>query len=521
MKKTEQSVIDDVKELARRMMKLFEGFSEAYGTYDGTVRNEDKEGKLEIKATAQTIRKPVTLDLWMKHIEGAQPIGIIPIRDNDTCLWGVIDIDQYTITYDVILKAVEREKLPLIPCRSKSGGVHLFIFMAEPVSAEVMQARLKEMAVIIGYGSSEIFPKQRHVHVDRGDLGSWLNMPYFNGDESNRYGIKMNGMAMTLEEFLHEAESKQQPPIYLEETSFRKKPKNDPDFGDGPPCMQHLAAAGFPEGTRNKGLFALAVFARKKYGDRWKDMVERWNRDYFDPPLPAQELLDIIKGVERKDYNYTCKDTPLVSHCNSSLCRTRKFGVGGEDDFPTIGGLSVLDTEPPVWFLDVENERLELTTEDLQNYKSFHKVCMEKLFKCFRMMKQDTWFGIVATAMRDAVRIEVSEEISKTGHFYELMEEFLTNRHRGESKDDLLMGRPFEDVSVKRYFFRIQDLQYFVEGKGFKSLTRGQMVSRIKSYGGNTHFFNIKGKGVNAWYVPSNFRPMPDTELPAIYKEPI
>ena len=45
-----------------------------------------------------------------------------------------------------------------------------------------------ELAAGIGYGGVEIFPKQREVLVDRGDIGSWLNMPYFEGETSVRYG---------------------------------------------------------------------------------------------------------------------------------------------------------------------------------------------------------------------------------------------------------------------------------------------------------------------------------------------
>lgn len=506
---------------ASRLMRLFEGFSEAYGTYAGTVKNESKGGKLEIKATAKTVREKVTKEIWIDHLFGDRPIGIIPIRDNDTCLWGVIDIDQYTVSFDAILDAIDKADLPLVCCRSKSGGVHAFLFMAEPVSCELMQVRLREMAAMIGFGGSEIFPKQKSVELERGDLGSWLNMPYFGGDESERYGIKEGGLSMVVEEFLDYAESRQQPANFLEQNSFRKKSTKDPDFGDGPPCMQHLASAGFPEGTRNKGLFNLAVFAKKKYVDKWKDVVERWNRELLDSPLPAEEILSIFKSVDRKDYNYTCKDSPLHNHCNSVLCRTRRFGVGGEDDYPQISGLSVLSTQPPVWFMDVEGERIELRTDDLQNYKAFHKICMERLYKCFRMMKQDTWLNLVQLAMRDAVLIEVTEEVGQSGQFHELLEEFLTNRHKGETREDILLGRPYEDAEDKRHYFRLRDLEKFVEQSGFKLYNRSQVVARLQDLGGGSKFFNIKGRGVNTWYVPSQFRPMPKAELPPIDKDPI
>lgn len=504
-----------------RLMSLFEGYSAAFGTYEGTVENQAKGGKLEIKATARTVRSEVTLELWQQHVSGKSPLGIIPLRDNDTCVWGVIDIDNYGLVYADVLSVVEREKLPLVACRSKSGGMHLFMFTEQPVAAVVMQTRLREMAAVLGYGSSEVFPKQHHVEWDRGDLGSWLNMPYFGGDSTDRYGIKATGLGMTLSEFLTLAESRRVGRDYLENKEFRKKPQSDPDWGDAPPCMQHMAAVGFPEGTRNKGLFALAAFARKKYGDQWENMVEQWNYRLFDPPLPAAEVLAILKSHRTKDYNYTCKEFPLSAHCNSVLCRTRKFGVGGEDDYPRVDGLSILESDPPLWFMDVESKRLELTTDELQNYKLFHKVCMERLFICYRLMKQDDWLRVVGEAMRDAIRIEAPPDVGTVGQFNELLEEFCTHRHKGTRKEDILLGKPWESEERKRHYFRLRDLQKFLEMANFKAYNRGKITQRIEAIGGGKDFFNIEGSGVNVWYVPSVFVPIPKSALPDISEEPI
>ena len=506
---------------AARMMSLFEGYSEAYGTYNSTVPNDEKGGKLEIRGSAATLRKPVTVELWQRHLDGRTPLGIIPIRVDNTCLWGVIDVDTYDVNHAAISEVCEKEKLPLLVCRSKSGGAHLVLFMAEPVSADLMQRKLKEMAALLGYGTSEIFPKQRTVETARGDLGSWLNMPYFGGDETDRYWVKKGGLPGTVPEFLRAAESLRQHPLFLEKQDFRKAAKQDPEFGDGPPCMQHLSQAGLPDGMRNKGLFAFAVFAKKKFGLQWEDVVERWNRTLLEESLKSEEVLDIIRRVDKKDYNNTCREHPLAAHCNSSLCRTRKYGVGGEDDFPVISGLSFLATQPPVWFLDVDETRLELTTDQLQNYKLFHKVCMEQLFKCFRMVKQETWFTLIGNAMREAVRIEVSEDIGQTGQFEEILDEFLTNRHKGENKEDLLVGRPWEDQEANRHYFRVRDLQRFLESAGFKIYNRPQIASRLRALGGDKHFFNLKGKGVNVWYVPGGRIRTPVPSGPAIERDPI
>ncbi len=64
-----------------------------------------------------------------------------------------------------------------------------------------MQSKLKEMAIILGYEGSEIFPKQTEILVERGDTGNFLNLPYYNEMKGLRYAINDNGAGCTLEEF--------------------------------------------------------------------------------------------------------------------------------------------------------------------------------------------------------------------------------------------------------------------------------------------------------------------------------
>lgn len=484
---------------------------------------------MEIKATARTVRQPVTREVWLAHVAGLEPLGIIPIRDDNTCVWGVVDVDSYDVEFPELVGVLKKHGLPLVTCRSKSGGAHLFLFMADAVPSELMQSRLREMAALIGRGTSEIFPKQKAVALERGDLGNWLNMPYFGGDETDRYGVKPNGAAMTMEEFVHVAESLMQPRAFLDQ-SFRRmtekqdvtgRHRRDPNFGDGPPCMQHLTTEGFPEGTRNKGLFALGVFAKKKYGDKWEGVLEGWNREFFEPPLPATEVMQIIRQLQKRSYNYTCKDTPLSLHCNASLCRTRRFGVGGEDDFPRVSGMSVIKSSPPLWFVDVDDRRVELTTEQLQSYTLFHRACIEQIYTCYRMMSTSDWIGVVSEAMRDAVEIDAPNEIGYEGHFLELVEEFVMSRHRAETREELLLGRPYEEDG--RHYFRLRDLSKFLELAGFKIYTRPQIVTRLRALGGDRHFFNLHNntKGVSVWWIPAMFVATPKIALPKMEREPI
>jgi hypothetical protein len=77
-----------------KFISIFAGLDSAYGTYKVSGQNE----KGKSTGQALVVRKPPTKDLWQKHFDGAEPsLGIIPIRADNSCVWGCIDIDQYPL----------------------------------------------------------------------------------------------------------------------------------------------------------------------------------------------------------------------------------------------------------------------------------------------------------------------------------------------------------------------------------------------------------------------------------------
>lgn len=506
--------------VAERMMRLFEGFSGAHGTHGAMKQNAGKGGKQEIKGSARTVRDPVTIELWEKHLSGETPLGIIPIREDAHCMWGCIDVDDYGLDLGAIVLDIKRRKLPLVLCKTKSGGAHIFLFMKTAVPAEEIRAHLRQISASMGWGDSEIFPKQNQILAERGDLGNWLNMPYLGGDSTERYAVKETGQGMTVREFLAYAEARRSTLDAIDGVQG----SSDETLDDGPPCLQHLTNVGFPEGTRNNGLFNLGIFCKKKFGERWKDMLDQYNRMYMKPPLSAEEVSETIKNLDRKDYQYRCKDQPIVSFCNSTLCKTRRFGIGGAGKYPTIGGMAKLDAgENTLWFLDIEDQRVELTTAQLQNYREFQKVCMETVTVMFLPMKAETWASMVGEAMANAVIIEPSPDVTVIGQFKELLEQFVMNQHRGQSQADLFLGKPWQDEVTGRHYFRLQDLMAYLERNNFQIWGRNKVGARIEdpSIGGGTQFFNVQGKGVNTYWVPDMFQATPRAPLPPSRSDPV
>ena len=126
----------------KRLAELFRGNEDAYGT---SIIVDDGEPGDKVKAEYATIREKVTLPMWEKHVSGEKGLGIIPINGSNQCYWGAIDIDQYNeFNYKELLAKLEQHNLPLVVCKSKSGGAHVYLFVSEPIAAKNMQSILKK-----------------------------------------------------------------------------------------------------------------------------------------------------------------------------------------------------------------------------------------------------------------------------------------------------------------------------------------------------------------------------------------
>jgi hypothetical protein len=177
---------------------IFQGLERAHGC---TKVSAPAENGVKLKGQSFVVRQPVTDDLWSKHLNGTQSLGIIPINDDNKCKWGCVDIDSYAgFDHVKLIQKIKQINLPLIVCRSKSGGAHVFLFTTEPVEAERMRDKLTEIKTVLGYGGSEVFPKQIKLK-SQDDTGNFLNLPYFNSDNTTRYAFleKIGGInVMTL-----------------------------------------------------------------------------------------------------------------------------------------------------------------------------------------------------------------------------------------------------------------------------------------------------------------------------------
>ena len=464
-----------------KFKSIFQGLEIAYGQYQPGERGEN--GKQ--KGKAFIVRGSVTDEHWDKHLQGEGPaLGIIPITENNDCRWGCIDIDEYNLDHIGLIKNIRDNKLPLVVCRSKSGGAHVFLFTKENIPASLMQSKLREMAIILGYEGSEIFPKQTEILVERGDTGNFLNLPYYNQMKGLRYAINDNGDALTIEQFYTEYDKNSCTRQDVEGIRTEEK-KIEEAFPGGPPCLNKLASTGFGEGSRNNALFNVAVYYKQSHPDSWEDEIVKANMKFMDPPLSNSEVQQLIKSVNRKGYDkYRCKDAPINAVCQSGLCRTKRFGVGfGEEEMPVLGSLTKYSSNPPQWFLSVDKKRIELKSEQLYSPNLFALACLDQANLIVPIPKPKDWKQhFLKPMMLGLQEVEPLESLDPENELTGLLQDWTTNRQSARTLDDVFNKLPYTDEKKEFTYFRMEDFYNFCKRNHWEmdKTKTGNLLKRMK-----------------------------------------
>ena len=183
---------------------LFPSYPKAHGIFE--IKETDPQtGK--IKGNARTIRCGATLQEWEEHLAGGpRGLGAIPLLDDGVSVtFGVIDIDDNQIDHTMLDAKVRELDLPLVVCRSKSGGAHCYLFLEKPCLAKEVVDALTNWSAALGYPGVEIFPKQirREVDEETGNPrpGNWINLPYHGAETTDRYCVH-GGERLSLGQFI-------------------------------------------------------------------------------------------------------------------------------------------------------------------------------------------------------------------------------------------------------------------------------------------------------------------------------
>ena len=310
--------------MQKELLHLFEGDSSQFITISLTGEM-DERGKR--KADYLTIHEPVTEELWKGHVDGKKQIGVRP-ENGDKLKWSCIDIDpanykEYTSKKYVDI--IKDFKLPLLPVKSKSGGLHLFIFFSDWADKQKVKEKLEEINKEY-FLSKEVFP-----------LNKAVGMPYFNANAAVEYAFDDTNTPLMLGGFLELAKKKTITPkdfFNYKVTEYNA----ETDWRDYPPCVQKVIQEGW-SGDRNSMLFNVCVTEMKKAEGnltvkQLKDIAwERQKQIFATHPkgvLKRTESDGTAQSVHTKGYEYFCppKHMFVAPICDKETCKLRKLGIG-------------------------------------------------------------------------------------------------------------------------------------------------------------------------------------------------
>ena len=499
------------QELLRALADLFAGYDKAHGRYD--IKRVNEKGKNEGRAV--TVKGPPSLALWDAHVSGTgHGLGIIPLRSDDTVLWGCIDIDVIGIDHKDLEDKCRHLNLPLVICRSKSGGAHCFLFLAEPIPASVILLMLESFAARLGYGGAEVFPKQTTRLDEQNDIGNWLNMPYFYAERTNRYGVRA-GEALDLPSFVAHAQAHRQTRAQLEAI---EAPIPAADFEGGPPCLGHIAShGGFPDGTGNDGLYNVAVYLKKRFPDDWQNRLPNYNAALCDPPLPLAEVNTIVSSMAKKDYAYRCRKPPIAAHCNRRVCVGREFGVG--DGLPPIS-LTKINGNPVLWLLEFAGKRIQMDTHQLTTQKLFQERVFETTQQYPPTLKQPDWEAWIGDAGRAAEVQDVDVDDTADGLFRKAFESWLYGRNRTTDRKEFAMSRsPYlhtREDGTEETWFRLDQLIPFLDTNRIDYGNVTRLGQRLRDLGCEAAQARLDGQNKHVWKY-RDYDPPDDSDTPRNY----
>jgi len=200
--------------------------------------------KVEIKANGgerwETKREfYIKLDVALEgHLNGTLKKGVVlpPINSNNECIWGAIDVDGNIYKDDDFKKAllgqVKKLKLPLLPCFSKSRGIHFFIRFTKWTEAnsvsKILETYIKKLELP---EDTERFPKQSKQTGKM--VGNGIMIPFMKGVGNDWIKSFEDGFQTgTCQEFLQTLMANKVDPEEVKLDLFEKKKTGVSDTDD-------------------------------------------------------------------------------------------------------------------------------------------------------------------------------------------------------------------------------------------------------------------------------------------------
>ena len=461
-----------------RFKDLFQGNPNAYGEHipePNPVEGQKSKGKSFTKSAT------VLFDHYLKHLHGEISLGIVPLTPENTVWFMVIDIDIYPLDPQKYINIIKRAGLPLMLFKSKSGGIHLYLFFAEPVEASKALPHVQLIVQILGLPEdTEIFPKQ--VRLAPGAVGNWINLPYYKQKDTRRYAYDSNGEPLALENMIDLAHASR---ITL--TGLKLIMDSLP-MALGPPCLQTIYLNGGPDkGERNEYLSNCAVYLKDRFKEDFGTNLHALNSS-MDHPISYERLdTTVIASHTKKDYFYRCKNSILTPFCNKAICRERPHGISSSGmSGLNFEGLVQVKGEDPYYKWTVND--VEMTFYDsaeILNQAKFRQMCFAQLYIYPQKMTDTAWGEVINRALSNITIEDVEDEndMSSSSLWMSKVSEFLSRQECAtprQVEDGLVWG---EAKTGFLYFKADKMLSFLIESRCFLEYKPAKHKKMLKELG--------------------------------------
>ena len=496
-----------------KFINIFEGLSSAYGQF----RKDNNRLAVKVEGKSFIEKKPVTKELWQNHLNGTGPnLGVFPLTREGTCKWGAIDIDVNNFDYEDLLNRIRKQKLPLIMFRSKSGRAHVYIFMKDFTPAQEVQTVMKKFAGKLGLADKldRVYPMQ--TSLSKNDFGSWLNMPYYNQEETSTCAYKDNFDGATIEEFFEMYDKYVQTDLsqhLVEEVKQNiKKPKEKTLEDFLLPCTKNCLKLNnnkIPDENRNDYLLHMYTWSMravekgvKKIPEYSKmdaeTLLKYFNQEYMARPVEEKEIQNTIFKSKDKEYKYLCKKPTITKYCDSSACTRHLCGITPLDAEKLVKATQALGkitrylSEPPIFFesVDVKNEngsgykriRIEMQGEDIINkQKWLNKLANQGYFPHISLHEQKSSDFLVMQYERleNCLNEAADEEASEDFEFKSIIYSFVNKMTVSYNKEDLLKNACYVNKDTHELDFKLPSLMEYLKSNHIK-IPANQLTLKLK-----------------------------------------
>ncbi len=504
----------------------FTGLKRNYGFCNIDNGYKDPEsGKIKFKpGDYGWSSSPVLKQDYQDHLEGKKSIGIQPCDDDGMASFGAIDIDPDYKNFNAskYLKIIEENDLPVVPIKSKSGGLHVYVFTKTKIQASEIREFLETLLFSFGLpANTEIFPKQTKLgeNADGKPInGNFINLPYFNKKE--RIALMPNGEEIKYEDFINiiglNLQTKEQLKKIAGDLVKKELTGGPAEFLDGPPCLQAITKE-LGEGEklpdeRDRFLFNYMVFAKKKYKDNWEKKVLEAGRNYilYDDDWGDAKVLAKIKGWLKDTAGHTCNLDPIAKKCSKIECIKRPFGVASQlsESWPMLSGLTKIDYKPePEFYINVSRPNGKVATIHAKNVKQIIEQRELKALIAAQIevvpppIKSKDFNGILKDLWSNMDVLKPASGTTPREILFELTKEYL-NGVQATSHNSFMTGAVLEEEGY--VYFKFQP--YFDDLKRNEWKKDEQRTSHMLETYFQAEFSQLKrypGKDKNGKYFPA------------------